>query len=212
MEAKPKIKRQVFFQANSRITFRETKKKFANGTEGPVTTLMGYPILWNEISSDRGGYSVRIPPAAAINFAKPCFALFNHDFGAILGNTANGSLRLGQPDATGIPVEIDLPDTNYGRDTAALVRDGYCQGMSFSMVNGFEKYAESKDATGKKIVDVSQFTCDDITITPIPAFDATTIGPKDDDDDDEEDMSQAPTPVRIGASAKLHQLRLSMLK
>ena len=53
--------RQIFTTSNARI--KVSRKKFANGQE--QTTVSGYAIVWNDISTDRGGYAVRLAPNSA---------------------------------------------------------------------------------------------------------------------------------------------------
>src|SRR4051812_12683737 len=56
-------------------------------------TLAGYCIIWGALSSDRGGYQVRIAKDA-VTFKTPTLGTWNHDFSRPLGNTANQTLRL----------------------------------------------------------------------------------------------------------------------
>lgn len=58
-------------------------------------------------------------------------ATFNHDRNQVLGRTASGTLRLSS-DERGLAFDLDLPDTQLGRDTYELVRRGDLSGMSFS--------------------------------------------------------------------------------
>ena len=197
--------RKTFGTADARITIK--RKTFDDGRDA-VTTLVGYPILWGELSSDRGGYQVRLVKGAA-TFTKPALALFHHNFAAVLGNTANETLRVLAADDTGVPVEIDLPNTNMGRDVAELVGKKYIQGMSFSMVNGFEDYTEEKQGENY-IINVSKFTVDEVTITAIPAFTGTSIDLKPDEDDEDEDEPET-APARVDAASQLRALRLAML-
>lgn len=206
--------RQTFATAKAQLkvkrhTFSE------DGVERTVTTLSGYPILWSpETSSDRGGYVVRIAPGAA-NFASNTFALYHHDFKDVLGATSNGTLRIGEPDEIGVPIEIDLNmDTTLGRDVYAMVSRGDVAGMSFSMANGFEDYTESTDPSGQAVITCTKFTADEVTITPIPAFANTTIGVAGDEDETPHGGMAAvePRPVsmsdRAAASTKLLKYRL----
>ena len=193
--------RMKFFTAG---TLQLKPRTFDNGGGAQAaTTLMGYPICWGALSSDRGGYSVRVRPGAA-NFTAPVMALFHHDFQNVLGSTQNQTLRILASDDKGVPVEIDPPATQLGRDVSALVKDKYITGMSFSMANGFEDYDETEEA-GKKIVNVNRFTCDEVTVTAIPAFADTSIEPKPD-----APAEVGATQPRMGASivAAANRLRL----
>lgn len=60
-------------------------------------------------------------------------ALFNHDESLVLGRTRAGTLRLAE-DRHGLRMEIDPPDTEYGRTVVELVRRGDVTGASFGFV------------------------------------------------------------------------------
>ena len=57
-------------------------------------------------------------------------ALVDHDPGKLLGRTRTGTLRLNEDD-TGLRFELDVPDTNLGRDVLAMAERGDLGGMSF---------------------------------------------------------------------------------
>lgn len=81
---------------------------------------MGYfyeiiePTAFNKTLSD--GYDVK--------------ALVDHDSSKVLGRIKNGSLRL-ESKEDGLYAECDLPDTSYARDVYELIKNGYCNTMSF---------------------------------------------------------------------------------
>ena len=186
------------------------RKTFDNG-QSPVTTVTGYPILWNQNSSDRGGYVVRLAPNSAI-FSNPMLALWNHDFSKPLASTSNDTIRILAADDVGVPVEIDLDEnTTAGADAAAYANSKIGLGFSFSMANGFEDYSESKEGD-TNVVTVSKFTSDELTLTIIPAFAGTvsTLGTKE----TLEPMPVGTPPVAGGMSSvnsAKHQLRRSKL-
>lgn len=158
-----------------RRTFATIDPKFAvNAAEGKPVTLTGYACIWGELSSDRGGYKVRLAKDSA-TIAKPAHALFHHDYRLLIGSTENNSLRFTSDDV-GLKVEIDLPNTQAGRDVAELIKGGYCRGMSFAMV-GEPRFVTTTE-NGDYIKDVEAFALDEVTITPIPAFQQTNIGIK----------------------------------
>ncbi|HEV7299216.1 MAG TPA: HK97 family phage prohead protease [Tepidisphaeraceae bacterium] len=149
---------------------RDAKFAVAKADGKPVT-LSGYALVWNVSSDDRGGYRVRLMPGSA-TFAKPTLALYHHWTPQILGNTANGTLRI-MPDDYGVKVEIDLPDTTTGRDVAELVGKGYVTGMSFSMVTSPDGVTTQEN--GQSILNASAFVVDEVTITATPAFTASSV-------------------------------------
>lgn len=193
-------------QATTKRTLFTADAKFAVNREAdkPVT-LTGYAMVWNVLSSDRGGYQVRLMPGSA-KFETPTFALLDHDFGKVIGSTANGSLRL-KPDDYGVKVEIDLPSTTYGNDAATNVSSGLVTGMSFSMVT----YPDGRSVreNGVEILEVTSFTADEVTITAIPAFRQTAIGPKPEGAEFSANKS-AINAMRL-QQMKFDELRLGML-
>jgi HK97 family phage prohead protease len=209
--------RQTFITENPRLKIQRRTFSDASGKEQTVTTLSGYAILWNQNSTDRGGYVVRLAPNSAI-FTKPVLALYHHDFKDVLATTANNTLRVGEADATGVPVEMDLDmNDTMAANVAARVASGRVSGMSFSMANGFEEYTEAKE-NGQDVITCTKFTADEVTVTPIPAFKATTIGVVDDAEDiqdggaDEDKEDHAAAPVkRIAAARKLRRSSIDML-
>lgn len=165
MIADPTSKRTVF-NADARFTF-------AAGADGKPGVLRGYALVWNVLSSDRGGFKVRLLPGSA-TFANPTYALYQHNFDDLLGDTASGTLRVLPADDYGVPVEIDTPDTTLGRDVFELVRSKRVRGMSFGMVGEpVGKYVKAAD--GQSIFEASAYGVDEVTVTPIPAFTDTRI-------------------------------------
>jgi HK97 family phage prohead protease len=190
MTTKPKpIKQRMTFATSSpNLKMSAPSDKSAPGS---IATLKGTALVWNELSSDRGGYKVRLMPDSA-TFTEPTFALVQHNFSAVIGNTANNSLRMSATD-NGYDVEIDIPDTTTGKDTKTLIEGGYIAGMSFTMANGFEESFPTTE-NGENIVNATKYTVDEVTVCANPAFTATTIEvavdpftPDSEDDEDDSD-------------------------
>lgn len=169
-----------------------------DATANKPPTLVGYPIVFGVTSSDRGGYFARISPDG-LDFDKDAvLALFNHDRGQVLGSTVNKTLRIA-PDAYGVRVEIDPPDTTYARDATNLVRDGYISGMSFGMT---PMSWTDADENGRKVRTYTKYVVDEFTITPSPAFTQAKVSAKYDAE------HRDPTPARDRQSVKLEALRV----
>ncbi len=95
-------------------------------------------------------------------------AVVNHDPALLLGRTASGTLRL-QVTAEGLGFELDLPDTQLGRDVRELVRRGDLSGMSFSATVGTVE-------RGKGGVTHSQFEAlHDVSVVTSPAYLGTSV-------------------------------------
>lgn len=103
-----------------------------SGAKSPGT-LVGYASVFGPLSVDLGNFRERIAPGAFRECLKTADirALVNHDPNKLLGRSKSGTLRLDE-DAVGLRMEVDLPDTAVGRDTAESIRRGDMEGSSFS--------------------------------------------------------------------------------
>lgn len=91
-------------------------------------------------------------------------ALFNHDASMLLGRQGAGTLRLSS-DSEGLAFDVDLPDTQLGRDVRVLLERGDLDGASFGWIA--DEYETNKRSEGdlvrrhtriKRLVDVSVVT------------------------------------------------------
>jgi hypothetical protein len=97
-------------------------------------------------------------------------ALVDHDRGRLLARTRSGTLRLAEDDA-GLRFDLDVPDTQLGRDTLALVERGDMGGASFGFVvsRGGDRW-EGRSRTLMKVQlrDVS-------LVSAFPAYPETSV-------------------------------------
>jgi HK97 family phage prohead protease len=108
-------------------------------------TLVGYAAVFYRDGDAGTEYRLgpdvveRIAPTAfnrALQEKHDARALFNHDPNMLLGRAGAGTLRL-SVDARGLRYEIDLPETNVGKDVAASISRGDLSGSSFAFrING----------------------------------------------------------------------------
>ena len=142
---------------------------------GPGTspgTLTGRAVVYNALSSDRGGYRVRFEPRSMrLPQGRDARALYAHDERALLGRVSNGTLRISE-DEQGVTFGLDLPDTTAGRDVAELVRRGDLQGCSFGMF-GLSHRWEEDDGIETKVYE--SWELDELTLTGNPAFTQTSV-------------------------------------
>jgi HK97 family phage prohead protease len=128
----------------------------------------------------------RIAPTAfnrALQEKHDARGLFNHDPNMLLGRAAAGTLRMAA-DAKGLRYEIDLPDTQVGKDVAASIARGDLTGSSFSFrINGKEgqRFEKGKEFDVRHIMDVDLYDVGPVTF---PAYEGTTTGMRSGDCDD----------------------------
>lgn len=73
------------------------------------------------------------PGAFRAALAGDVLALLDHDPAKVLGRTKSGTLTLSE-DSRGLAFELQVPDTQAGRDVLALAERGDLGGMSFGFV------------------------------------------------------------------------------
>jgi HK97 family phage prohead protease len=128
----------------------------------------------------------RIAPGAfsrALKEQQDVRGLFNHDPNMLLGRSAAGTMRL-TADQRGLRYEIDLPETQIGKDVAASIARGDLTGSSFSFrINGKEgqRFEKGKEYDVRHIVDVDLYDVGPVTF---PAYEGTTTGMRSGDCDD----------------------------
>lgn len=175
----------------------------AAGDAGKVAA--GYAALFNS-ETDIGGYFREvILPGAFVDTIKSSdvLALIQHDNGRVIGRSTSGTLRL-KEDATGLAVEIDLPDTSDGRDLAVQLERGDIAGMSFGFRVTHDEWDESGKIPKRTIHKVDLF---EVSAVANPAYDDTSIALRSLDaarnDRKRKNFSAAANRVRMKASLDL---------
>jgi uncharacterized protein len=96
--------------------------------------IRGYPILFNSMSQDLGGFVEIIRPQAmerTLTEGVDLRALVNHDTSLVLGRLSAKTLRV-TSDVTGLRMAVYPPNTSYGRDIVESMRRGDVTGGSFA--------------------------------------------------------------------------------
>jgi len=156
--------------------FTTSQIEFNNPDEGSKSAgrLSGYVTRWNTLSHDRGGYKDVFRPDAFANLVDPdadVKAYQDHNYSIYLGRTSNQSLKLSM-DAEGVRFSLDLPDTQHGRDTAALMSRNDFNGMSFGYLP--DKYQLVRTPEGI-VREHTSGTLIEVSVVFDPAFENSSV-------------------------------------
>ena len=101
--------------------------------EGP-SRIGGYAAKFNTLSQNLGGFVERINPGffdKSLADGADVLARYQHMDEYLLGRVSSGTLQLTR-DGIGLDYTVDLPDTGYARDIAALAARGDLRHSSFA--------------------------------------------------------------------------------
>ena len=105
-------------------------------SDGGLGKLGGYALKWRTLSQNLGGYVETVELDAVDEQTirgerGDVVARYQHDDQYLLGRQVSETLRLAR-DAVGLDYEVDLPETSYARDIAALAKRGDVRYSSFA--------------------------------------------------------------------------------
>lgn len=163
------------------------RRDYVNGSvgieerDGGAKVLVGYAAVFYR-EGDKGteyelypGLVERIAPTAfnrALSERQDVRALANHDPNQVLGRSTAGTLRL-SVDERGLRYEIDLPDTQVGRDTAVSVQRGDVTGSSFAFKPKKQSRQKGSGFDVRMLEDVDVFDVGPVTF---PAYAGSSVG------------------------------------
>lgn len=154
------------------------------GVDSPGT-LVGYAAVFNSESRDLGGWVEVIDPSApgpagpdgALDMTRHhrVMARTNHDPNLLLGTTNAGTLRV-FIDEVGVPYEVDLPNTQAGRDAAVLAERGDFAFSSFAFYTlpGGSEWRENDQ--GQLVRRVTAMQLVDVAPVADPAYWGSSVG------------------------------------
>lgn len=145
---------------------------------GDDKKLRGYPIVFNSVSEDFGGWREVIRPSAVdrtLRQGSDVRAYFDHDPSKVLGRTTAGTLRL-KKDTHGLHMEND-PDTSqtWIRDLMRSIKRGDITGMSFrfqDLTPAEDRWLEDGDAILRQVTDMRVA---EVSVVSEPAYPATAV-------------------------------------
>ena len=159
------------------------KKVRIEKRDGQPPRIVGYAAVFYRAEEPGTQYELysghveRIQPGAfqrSIDESDDVRGLFNHEPSQILGRTKSGTMRLSE-DETGLRYEIDVPDTQVGRDVVTSIERGDVTGSSFAFAvsEGGSEIRKDGNVTVREITGVDLYDSGPVTY---PAYDATTTG------------------------------------
>lgn len=147
--------------------------------DGKKKKLVGMAAVYGSRSGDLGGFIEVIHPGAftrALKEGQDILARAEHDTRLLLGRRSSGTLRV-EETSEGLAYEIDLPDTQAGRDVATLVERGDIKGSSFAFKIPDPQKGQRWSATEdgfplRELLDLDLF---DVAPTANPAYPETSV-------------------------------------
>lgn len=135
-------------------------------------TIAGYAAVFNSETDIGGMFREQIARGAfKPSLSGDVRALFDHDTSHVLGRTKAGTLRMTEDDH-GLAVEIDLPDTQTGRDLRESMARGDIDGMSFGFRVTKQEWDESGEIPLRTIREVELF---EVSVVTFPAYADTEV-------------------------------------
>jgi len=139
----------------------DVEMRVRDNDDGSVT-LIGHAAVFNKWSKDMMGFREKVAPGAFTRTLKEGGAVrsyWNHNRDFVLGNSANGTLRLWE-DEIGLACEIDAPNTPTIRDLVIEpIRRGDVDEMSFafSAPKGGDKWEHGAEMDERTLIDLNLF-------------------------------------------------------
>lgn len=174
-------------------------------SEGDGRKVVGYPIRFNDLSEDLGGFRERILPGA-VEFADDVRADFNHNPNYILGRSTAGTLSLSL-DTRGVRMEADAPETTWANDLLVSIRRGDINQGSFAfrVLPGGQQISEEN---GIQIRTLSKILVRKVSVVSDPAYTKTSIEVRSKANPSSQPASQAAPSARKSGGGIDHLRRL----
>lgn len=135
--------------------------------------LEGYAATFGTPATIGGRFTETIAPGAfagSLRSKGDILALVDHDAGRVLARTRSGTLRLSE-DSRGLAYDLDVPDTQWGRDVLALAERGDVGGASFGFLVPKGGDAWNGDRRELRAVDLHEISI----VLAWPAYEGTVV-------------------------------------
>lgn len=148
---------------------RGIEQRFETTEQGDGSIVIrGYFSLFNE-PTYIGGYREKVEKGAfkrSLESGEDIVALFDHDWGKVLGRRSNGTLSL-KEDEIGLYGEIYPPNTQWVNDMYLSMKRGDIKGASFG-------YPKAHSDVNVKVIgrdrQIRNAPINEVTLTPRPVY------------------------------------------
>jgi hypothetical protein len=170
--------------------------------------IKGYPIVFNRLSEDLGGFRERILPDA-VTLDGDVKADFNHNPDYIIGRAKAGTLKV-SIDSNGVYMDATPPDTTWARDLRESIRRGdITQGsFSFRVLPGGQQITEEN---GQQVRTLSKILVRRVSVVSDPAYTATAIEARSRGGKPFSASGVAPKQVRTVAPLEVYKRRQALI-
>lgn len=172
--------------------------------DGHFTTrnrrLVGHAARFNVPANIGGAFTETIAPGAfrnSLTNGSDILALTNHNVASLLGRTKSGTLRL-REDEIGLSFEVDLPDTQTGRDILALAERGDISEMSFGFRVNERGQTWNRDRTQRTLTNVDLV---EISVVTVAAYSGTSVSARSDQPARQSALARRATALKLRGQA-----------
>jgi HK97 family phage prohead protease len=171
--------------------------------------INGYPIVFNTLSQDLGGFREKILPGA-IQLDADLKADYNHNPDYIIGRVRSGTLKV-SIDSRGLYMDAIPPDTTWARDLRESIRRGdITQGsFSFRVLPGGQQITEEN---GEQVRTLSKILVRRVSVVSDPAYTGTAIEARSRSAKPPQVAGVAPKQIRTVAPLSVYQRRQALIE
>lgn len=192
----------------SQTFFKMSEVRAVKGEDGKMS-VSGYAAVFDSLSVPLWGFREKIAKGAFTNTINNkdnnIRALWNHNSDLVLGSTGNGTLTLSEDDK-GLRFDLDIAPTSAGNDAFISIQRGDVDGVSFRFNPLKQEWDETDPANVvRTLVEVE---CDEISPTPFPAYEATSVNTRTAKDDYEDLKALRDASMQKVAIANANELDL----
>jgi uncharacterized protein len=147
-----------------------------DASAGGPSRITGYASVFNSPATIAGLWVETVAPGAFKRTLQlgDIRALWNHNADIVLGRNRAGTLRLVE-DKRGLRIEVDLPDTQAGRDAVTSIKRGDVSGMSIAFQIVKEDWELPADKTLLPRRTIREMKLFEVSPVTFPAFEQTSV-------------------------------------